>query len=157
MITFSKKEGNFVLTCEQEFEHPRSELFPFFADAGNLEQITPPELAFSILTPQPIAMKQGALIDYSIKLYGVPLRWRTEISVWEPEVRFVDTQIHGPYRLWEHEHYFEEIAGNRTRMVDTVRYDMFGGALVNTCFIQPNLRKIFTFRRKRLAELFTST
>ena len=83
------------------------EAFAFFADAFNLEAITPPWLRFRILTPRPIAMAEGALIDYRLALHGVPCRWHTRIDQWLPGRRFVDRQVSGPFRTWVHTHTFE--------------------------------------------------
>lgn len=131
---------------------PRPEVFGFFGDAANLEKITPPWLGFHIVTPGAIEMKPGALIDYEIRLRGIPIRWRTEITAWEPPVRFVDVQVRGPYRLWEHEHAFEEAEGG-TIARDHVRYAVPGGALVNRLFVARDLAKIFGYREARLREL----
>jgi ligand-binding SRPBCC domain-containing protein len=98
-------------TSEIWLPRARDEVFAFFADAGNLERLTPPLLSFSILTPRPIAMRPGTLIDYRLKVRGIPIRWRSEITVWEPPVRFVDEQRKGPYRLWHHTHEFAEQDG----------------------------------------------
>jgi len=140
------------LEREQWFPRPLEEVFAFFADAGNLEAITPPWLGFEVLTPRPIAMRPGTLIDYRLRLRGVPLRWRTEISVWQPPHRFVDEQRRGPYRLWVHEHRFIEVPGG-TEIVDRVRYAVPGGRLVERLVVDRDLARIFEYRRRRVAEL----
>jgi ligand-binding SRPBCC domain-containing protein len=136
-------------------ERPRAEVFEFFSDAGNLEQITPPELNFHILTPLPIEMRAGALIDYQLRLYGFPLKWRTEISRWEPPELFVDTQISGPYSQWIHTHSFTELDENRTQIDDEVRFRLpfepLG--LLALPFVRRQLDYIFDYRQKRVAEL----
>lgn len=132
---------------------PRDVVFPFFADAGNLERITPPWLKFSILTPQPIVMRVGAFIDYKIKVRGFPMRWKTEITAWEPPHRFVDEQRKGPYRQWIHEHRFEEKDGG-TLVIDNVRYRAPGGPWVERLFVRPDVKRIFAYRQERLSELF---
>jgi ligand-binding SRPBCC domain-containing protein len=137
--------------------HAREELFPFFADAYNLEAITPPWLRFAVLTPAPIEMRAGALIDYALRLHGVPLRWRTEIAVWEPPVRFVDRQVSGPYALWEHEHRFRDVAGGVV-MSDHVSYRIRGGRLADRigdlAVARRDLRRIFEYRRDALEARF---
>lgn len=133
---------------------PRGEVFAFFADAGNLEAITPPWLAFRITTPTPIDLKPGALIDYRLRLHGVPFRWRTLISDWDPPHRFVDEQVKGPYSLWRHEHVFEEAEGG-TWITDRVEYSHFGGRLVNRLLVRPDLDRIFAYRKQRTKELLT--
>lgn len=135
---------------------PRVEVFPFFADVHNLEAITPPWLRFQILTPGPITMRPGALIDYRLRVHGLPLHWQTEIAVWEPPVRFVDRQRRGPYRIWEHEHTFEERNGG-TLCRDRVRYAVPGGALVHRLFVRRDVEAIFAFRQRRLSELLGKT
>jgi hypothetical protein len=132
---------------------PRAEVFAFFADAGNLERLTPPWLRFRILTAAPIAMRPGALIDYRLRIHGVPVRWRTEIRVWEPPARFVDVQVRGPYRLWHHTHTFEEHDGG-TLCGDRVRYAVPGGAVVDRLLVRGDVERIFAFRRAVLLELF---
>jgi hypothetical protein len=102
-----------VLERSQLVPAARAEVFAFFADAFNLEAITPQFLRFRVTTPAPIPMAPGALIDYRLSLYGVGFRWRTRIEVWEPGVRFVDVQLSGPYRLWRHTHTFEDAPGGR--------------------------------------------
>lgn len=141
------------LETELWLPRPRAEVFAFFSDAGNLERITPPWLNFEILTPQPIELKAGALIDYRIRLYGVPIRWRTEIAEWNPPHHFVDQQLRGPYSLWHHTHRFEERDGG-TLCTDEVRYRPFGGALVQRFFVGREVERIFTYRREQLCGLF---
>ncbi len=135
---------------------PTSQVFPFFADAGNLEKITPSWLRFQVITPVPITMKRGALIDYRIRLHGLPLRWRTEISVWEPPCRFVDRQVHGPYRQWVHEHVFEGRDGG-TFCQDRVEYAVFGGALIERMFVRRDVKRIFEHRAAALRKHFNVT
>jgi ligand-binding SRPBCC domain-containing protein len=142
-------------TAEQWLPIPRDELFSFFADAANLEALTPPWLKFSIITPVPIAMRPGALIDYRLRMRGVPLRWRTEITAWEPPVRFVDEQIRGPFRRWIHEHRFEPRDGG-TLAVDRLRYAVPGGALINWLIVRHDVARIFAFRTAKLRERFAA-
>ena len=134
---------------------PRSldEVFRFFAEATNLELLTPPWLRFQILSPAPIAMRPGAQIAYRLKLRGIPLRWDSEIAIWEPPHRFVDVQLRGPYRRWVHEHRFAEHAGG-TLVVDHVTYAVFGPAVVQRLLVGPDVRRIFAYRRRKLAEVF---
>jgi ligand-binding SRPBCC domain-containing protein len=132
---------------------PRPEVFSFFADAGNLEVLTPPFLGFRILAPQPIEMHPGALIDYRISRHGLPMKWRTRIAVWEPPSRFVDEQLKGPYRLWIHEHTFED-AGDSKVVVDHVRYAPPFGALANRLLVAREAKTIFAYREAKLKEVF---
>jgi ligand-binding SRPBCC domain-containing protein len=142
-----------VLETDIRLASPRDEVFPFFADAMNLQQITPPFLDFRILTPPPIRMEAGTLIDYSLKLRGIPIRWRTRIAGWDPPFSFVDEQVRGPYRLWVHEHRFlEEDEG--TRVLDRVRYAVPGGALVHRLLVRREVERIFAYRTERLRERF---
>jgi len=131
----------------------RERLFEFFADAFQLEKLTPPWLNFRVLTPPPIQLAAGTLIDYELKLHGLPLRWRSCIRVWEPPRRFVDEQVRGPYRRWHHEHLLEEVAEG-TCCRDVVDYEVVGGRWLNALFVRPDLLKIFRFRQQTLAEMF---
>ncbi len=142
-----------ILRREQRLPAPPDDVFPFFADAHNLEAITPPWLGFRVVTPRPIDMRPGALIEYRLRLRGVPLRWRTRIAVWDPPHRFVDVQISGPYRLWHHTHDFEPDGGGHTVMRDTVRYGLpFGplGALAHRALVRRDLAAIFDFRQEAI-------
>lgn len=134
----------------------RDRVFSFFADPHNLERITPPWLRFEILTSGEIAMKKGALLEYRLRLRGIPIRWQSEISVWDPPYRFVDRQIHGPYSLWVHEHSFTE-KDNGTIVSDRVEYAVPGGWLVQKFLVAPDLERIFQYRHRVLKELFHGT
>ena len=145
-----------VFTLERELVVPQpiEDVFPFFADAHNLEVLTPEFLNFSILTPAPIDMFEGQLIDYRIKLHGIPIRWRTRIAAWEPPYRFVDEQIKGPYRLWRHEHTFEAHPDGGSLLRDRVEYAMWGGALIHSLFVKKDLERIFDHRHQVMRERF---
>jgi ligand-binding SRPBCC domain-containing protein len=143
----------FEFNAELWLPRPREEVFPFFAEARNLEQLTPPFLKFEVLTPAPIVMRSGLIIDYRLKVHGVPIRWKTEILDWEPPHRFVDTQLKGPYKLWHHTHTFEERDGG-TLCRDVVLYWPLGGALMNWLFVRRDVEQIFEFRRKTLLARF---
>jgi ligand-binding SRPBCC domain-containing protein len=143
----------YTLHAELWLPRPLTEVFAFFGDAKNLEGLTPPWLKFEVVTPEPIVMRPGALIDYRIRVHGIPIRWRTEIKEWDPPHRFVDVELKGPYKLWHHTHTFEERDGG-TLCLDDVRYRPFGGALINALFVRRDVDRIFKFRRERLWQLF---
>jgi ligand-binding SRPBCC domain-containing protein len=145
--------GARTLHAELWLPQPIDTVFPFFADAGNLEAITPPLLHFRILTPRPIEMRVGALIDYRLRVRGIPVTWRTRISAWEPSFRFIDEQIKGPYRTWVHEHTFEEKDGG-TLCRDRVDYLAPGGSLISRLFVDQDVQEIFRFRHTMLENLF---
>ena len=137
------------LERSQRIERPIHEVFEFFADAANLEAITPRFLSFRMLTRPPIEMRVGARIDYEISLLGVPMRWRTRITAWEPGVRFIDEQEAGPYASWRHTHTFEA-QGNATLVRDVVEYlEPLGplGAIAHVLFVARTLQRIFDFRQ----------
>ena len=146
----------FTLHAELWLPRPRAEVFPFFGEARNLETLTPPWLRFEVLTPAPIEMRTGTLIDYRIRLHGIPIRWRTEIVEWTPPRRFVDLQRRGPYTLWHHTHTFEERDGG-TLCEDHVRYRPRGGALMDWLLVRRDVRRIFHYRQQRLKELLVKT
>ena len=145
----------FTLSNELWLPQPPQKVFPFFADAANLERLTPPSLRFQILTPPPIDMAAGALIDYRIRLRGLPMRWQSEITVWEPPHRFVDEQRRGPYRQWVHEHTFTAQDGG-TLTKDIVQYAVIGGAIVQRLFVVSELRRIFDYRNAALRDYFAA-
>lgn len=135
---------------------PLEELFPFFSNAANLQRITPDKLQFRILSPHPITMKTGARIDYIIKLLGIPFKWQTEITEWEPPFRFRDVQLRGPFKLWDHTHHFQA-ESEATRMIDEVRYQLpFAplAPLVHRLFVQRQIRHIFAWRKEVLFKMF---
>ncbi len=139
--------------CELWLPLPPEDIFPFFADAGNLDAITPPWLHFRIVTPRPIEMRAGTLIDYKLRVRGLPMRWRTLISAWEPPHRFVDEQLRGPYRQWIHEHTFEPHNGG-TLVRDVVHYAVPFDFIAHPLFVRPEVVRIFAFRQEALRKRF---
>lgn len=133
---------------------PVAEVFAFFSDAGNLDRITPPMLRFRTLTPMPIEMGEGTIIDYALRLRGVPFRWRTRIALWQPPHRFADEQTRGPYRLWHHTHEFEPVAGG-TLCRDVVLYRHWGGPIGEHLLVRPDLERIFDYRSAQLLAVFS--
>jgi ligand-binding SRPBCC domain-containing protein len=128
--------------------NPPEQVFRFFADADNLGTITPEWLQFEILTPRPIEMGIGTLIDYRIRLYGIPIRWRTRITAWNPPWHFRDEQVKGPYRLWVHDHRFTPHLGG-TLMTDQVRYAPRGDSWSTGCLLVVILRGYSLIERRR--------
>jgi ligand-binding SRPBCC domain-containing protein len=141
----------FSLKREQYIPLDIKTVFGFFSDAMNLDVLTPPWLHFEILTKPPIEMAPGTLIDYKLRLRGIPIRWQSEITEWEAPHRFVDEQRRGPYGLWHHEHRFEAL-GSGTIVTDEVMYAVKGDQLVNRFLVRPDLKRIFDYRARRLDE-----
>ena len=151
----NRKMKEFLLERTSRVERPLPEVFDFFASAENLERLTPPELGFQITSRLPIEMRRGALIDYTIKLYGIPMKWRTEITQWNPTHSFEDTQLKGPYAKWVHTHTFTP-DGDATIIHDRVVYGLPLGLLGRIAHpvIAYQLKNIFNFRESVLAEIF---
>lgn len=148
----------FTLEREQWVPRPLQEVFAFFADARNLETLTPDWLSFEILTPGPIRMTAGVIIDYKLRWHGIPLHWKTEIVHWEPPNCFEDLEIKGPYKLWRHTHRFAAIEDG-TRISDSVQYALpFGllGRAVHAISIRRNVEEIFEHRDRKVRALFGS-
>ena len=145
------------LETSMTVNRPREEVFAFFADAGNLERLTPPELRFQILSP-PVAMRKGTLIDYRLQLFGVPFGWRSLISRWEPPECFVDEQVKGPYRRWVHTHLFRETAVG-TEIVDRVEYQLPLWPLGEPVklLVARQLERIFAYRQQVLETIFSES
>jgi len=145
-----------TLRRETRIPKPVDEVFAFFAEAVNLEAITPPWLGFRTLTPQPIAMAAGTRIQYRLSIRGAPVRWTTGIRRWDPPHRFVDVQLSGPYQLWHHTHSFEPCEGG-TRMTDVVRYRLplaCIGRLINSLIVKRDVERIFDYRNRRIRQIF---
>jgi len=145
-----------ILHREQWVPRPLDEVFAFFSEAGNLEQITPAWLNFRVRSGAGGAITAGTKIDYRLAWHGIPLRWTTEIVRWEPPHAFEDLQISGPYRLWRHTHRFEAERGG-TRLIDDVRYALPLGLLgraVYALVVRRDIERIFDFRRRRIRALF---
>lgn len=141
--------GRSVLHRETIVPRSLDDTFSFFADARNLDRITPPWVGFRILTPDPIDMRVGTLIDYRIRIRGIPIRWRTRIIHWDPPHSFVDFQVKGPYRWWQHQHRFERCAQG-TRVIDTVEYTAPFRRLTHPLLVDRDVARIFEYRAEAL-------
>lgn len=144
---------------ESEIWVPQSitEVFPFFSDARNLQRITPEWLDFRVVGMSTPQIEAQTRIDYRLKIRGLPIRWQSEITIWEPPYRFVDRQLKGPYSHWHHEHIFKEQRGG-TLCIDRVDYMPPGGPLlaplINWLLVARDVRSIFQYRRDQLESLF---
>ena len=144
-----------LLRSSMELLLPREEVFAFFADAANLQRITPPELGFEILTSQPFRLAEGALIDYRLRLFGLPFSWQTRIARWDPPHQFVDEQVRGPYGLWIHTHQFHEM-GRKTIISDEVQYRLPLWPLGEIAhpLVRAQLNHIFSYRQEAISACF---
>lgn len=145
-----------TLRREQWIPRPIEEVFAFFADAHNLEEITPPWLGFRIMSKSSNTISEGTVIRYRLRLHGIPIHWTTEIRQWRPPHRFIDVQTSGPYKLWHHTHKFEA-HGERTKMIDVVRYSLpfgFVGRIVDVLKVRDDVRRIFDYRVQFIQEIF---
>ena len=162
MISISlptEKRGLYRLSTEVLVPQSRERAFECFGDALNLEAITPPWLHFAVLTPPPIKMRVGTLIDYRLRLHRIPIRWRTKITCWEPPFRFIDEQIRGPYRLWRHLHTVEEDADGcmvRDQVDYAVPGGRWGGTLLHALMVRRDVHRIFEYRRSALLRRFAT-
>ncbi len=152
--------GNYVgrLERQQFIPRPRHEVFAFFSAVENLDTITPDFLQFHILTPRPIVMQSGLVMDYELKLFGIRCHWQSKITEFAPESHFVDDQLRGPYRRWHHVHQFQEVEGG-TLVIDHVDYEMpFGplGRLVHWLSVRRSLRQIFDYRAQKVEQIFST-
>jgi ligand-binding SRPBCC domain-containing protein len=146
----------FIFSRAQLVHFPLQETFAFFSDPRNLELLTPAFLHFRFVHQPPPAVEPGTILDYRLRLYGVPLRWRTRIESVEPPIRFVDVQERGPYAMWKHTHTFRDIGGTATEMTDRVEYALpFGavGEIANRLFVKRSLRQIFDYRQSELTSV----
>jgi len=148
-----------IYTIDRELvvKRPISEVFEFFSDAFNLEAITPPNVSFHVITPPPIDLKAGALIDYKLRVNAIPLSWTTRIEVWNPPFGFSDIQLRGPYKLWHHTHTFVE-TGDGTRMTDHVDYELplgFLGDLAHRWWVRRDIEAIFAYRESIIRDRFS--
>ena len=141
---------------EMKISASLEEVFRFFSRAENLERITPPWLRFKILSPLPIKMKAGTIIDYRLSLYKLPVHWQTEISLWDPPNRFIDRQRQGPYKNWIHEHTFIAV-DDGCLIRDLVQYELHGAflsPLINRLFVRKDIQRIFAHRTKIIESIF---
>jgi ligand-binding SRPBCC domain-containing protein len=155
-VTIDRQSTLYRLSCTQRVVEPIERVFPFFSEARNLERLTPAFLRFQILASSHEVLQAGSLIDYRLRLHGVPVRWRTRIEEWAPPLRFVDVQIRGPFRYWQHLHEFVQDEGG-TLVKDTVDFDVYCQRLYQTPllgWIDTDLRRIFEFRRSVIGSVF---
>lgn len=145
----------FRLQEQQWVDQPIERVFAFFAEPGNLQKITPPWMSFRLVSCSTPAIEEGTILEYALRVRGLPMKWVSQITVWEPPFRFVDEQLHGPYRRWHHEHTFED-HGARTLIGDQVDYAVPGGRLVEKFLVRRDIAKIFRYRTETLAAQFSN-
>ncbi|HJT80402.1 MAG TPA: SRPBCC family protein [Chthoniobacterales bacterium] len=133
--------------------HPREKIFAFFSDAANLNAITPQWLHFRMVTASPIQMRVGTLIDYRLRIRGIPVSWRTKITVWDPPFRFADEQLRGPYTFWQHQHEFES-QDDGTLVRDKVNYAIPFDFIAHGLLVKRDVQRIFAHREERLRAIF---
>ena len=148
-----QKMKTFQLQTQIWLPQSPDKIFDFFSHPRNLDRLTPPWLKFRIETPEAIKIAPGTLLDYRLRIHGVPIRWQSEVSAWQPPHRFVDRQTKGPYSLWVHEHTFEDYQGG-TLVGDNVEYAVPGGIIVRKFLVAPDLERIFKYRHQVLSGLF---
>ena len=142
---------------EQKISKSIIDVFDFFSKPENLSVITPNKMDFRILTPSPIEMKEGTLIDYTVKIMSFPIRWRTLITKYDPPNTFIDQQLKGPYSMWHHTHLFEKINDNETLIKDIILYAVpfsFIGSITHSLYIKRDLENIFDYRSKEIKRIF---
>jgi ligand-binding SRPBCC domain-containing protein len=147
--------AEYLYTSTLTVPRPREQVFEFFSKAENLELITPPELGFHIVTPKPINIEKGTLIDYRLSMHGLPMKWQSEITVWDPPNEFADEQRTGPYKQWIHKHRFTEVDDGSTLVEDEVRYRLPLEPLgdIAQFFVAKELKYIFDHRTKIVTEV----
>jgi uncharacterized protein (TIGR01777 family) len=155
-LTVAERAGDHEMAAEQWVDKPVEEVFEFFSNEKNLEELTPPFLNFNIVGKSPGPIQSGTLIDYKLKIHGVSLVWQTRIDEWNVNQKFVDTQLKGPYRKWHHTHTFEKL-GSGTLLKDRVFYRLPLGAIGNALAgwrVVGDVSEIFAYRRKKIGEMF---
>ena len=150
---FELKINQGEIYCSTQLSKKSDEVFEFFSDANNLQILTPSFLKFKILSNLPDKIKLNDKIDYRISLRHIPIKWRSKITVWDPNKRFVDEQIFGPYRQWVHEHLFIDNE-HGCLAIDKVKYKIWFGFIVDKLFVKKELERIFSFRANKSSELF---
>jgi ligand-binding SRPBCC domain-containing protein len=151
-VAITRDNNDYLLRTTQDIPGTLEDVFAFFKDPRNLERITPPLLKLTIVDPDRVRIHQNARINYKLRIRGLPIRWRTRITNWNPPYSFTDVQERGPYRLWEHTHIFAQIDQSTVRCTDTVRYRVPGGAIAHRLLVRGDLVRIFTHRQSAIAK-----